>query len=179
MVCPRCVATVRDVFSDVDVAVDSIQLGEVVLRSELPTDKKARLKEALLANGFEFLQDHNSQIISQIKTLVIQQIHHNKDALKVNFSSYLAKELGVEYTSLSRLFSTIEGVTIEKFILKQKIEKVKELMFYDEMTLSEISFDMGYSSVAHLSSQFKKETGMSPSAFKKLNQSDRNSLDSI
>jgi len=179
MVCPRCIDSVKEIFNKINVDTNSVELGEVKVPSEITDEQKMQLEEQLTARGFELLQNQKSKIIGQIKAIIIEQIHHTKEALNVNFSTLIAERLNHDYTGLSKLFSQVEGVTIEKFILKQKIEKVKELIVYNELNLSEIAFQLNYSSVAHLSSQFKKETGMTPSAFKKLERRDRNSLDSI
>ena len=179
MVCPRCIDSVGEIFNDLNVAVKSVVLGEVTLVEELSQKRLLSLAEQLETKGFELLEDQNSQLIGKIKTLIIEQIHHSKERMLVNFSTFLAGQLHHDYSSLSRLFSSVEGITIEKFILKQKIEKVKELIFYNELSLSEIAHQMNYSSVAHLSSQFKKETGMTPSDFKKMQSGGRQSLDKI
>lgn len=179
MVCPRCIDTVRDIFIGQGIAIANIRLGEVVLAEEINESQKTELAEKLKSRGFELLQDNKSKLIGQIKSIIIEQIHYNDERLKVNFSTLLSEKLNHEYSSLSRLFSSVESITIEKFILKQKIEKVKELISYDELTLSEISFQMGYSSVAHLSAQFKKETGMTTTEFKKMKSLDRKTLDEL
>jgi AraC-like DNA-binding protein len=179
MVCPRCIDAVKEMFDEMKVEVTSIQLGEVLLTESLSKTQKSELSEKLSFKGFELLEDKNAKLISSIKTIIVEQIFHKEETLSVNFSELLSEKLSCEYSSLSRLFSSTEGVTIEKYILKQKIERVKELIFYKEQTLSEIAYSVGYSSVAHLSTQFKKETGMSPSEFKKLKDSNRNALDSI
>ena len=133
----------------------------------------------LAEKGFELLDDKDSRIINQIKAIIIEQIHHQEQPIGKNFSTLLSEKLHYDYAHLSRLFSAVEGKTIERFIMTQKIEKVKELLTYDELSLSEIAYDMGYSSTAHLSGQFKKVTGMSPTAFKKLHQQTRTSLDKL
>lgn len=179
MVCPRCIDAVRDIYKDLDIAITHIQLGKVVSKSEINYTVKSKLSALLIERGFEILQDKNHKIIEQIKTIIVEQIHHSNELLSDNFSIHLSKKLNQEYTSLSRLFSSSVGITIERFILKQKIEHVKELLFYKAYTLSEIAVQMNYSSVAHLSSQFKKETGMSPSAFKKLKEPSHQALDSL
>ncbi|NQX99270.1 MAG: helix-turn-helix transcriptional regulator, partial [Flavobacteriales bacterium] len=168
MVCPRCISTVGEIFNTQNIKVNAIQLGEVSTSVKINELQKSKLKSSLLKNGFELLEDNKSKLIGQIKSIIVDQIHHQSENLKVNFSTLLAENLHHEYTSLSKLFSSVEGVTIERFILKQKVEKVKELLFYNQLSLSEIAFQMNYSSVAHLSSQFKKETGMTPSKFKKI-----------
>ncbi len=179
MVCPRCIDTVKDIFDNLGIETTSIELGEVNTPVNITGDQKTQLEKLLAARGFELLQDQKSKLIGQIKAIIIDQIHHNKEALNVNFSTLISDKLNQEYSSLSRLFSSVEGITIERFILKQKIERVKELIFYNELTLSEISHQMDYSSVAHLSAQFKKETGMTPTAFKQMRNSGRQSLDQL
>lgn len=179
MVCPRCIDTVREIFNDFDIEISSIELGEITTSHKISTSQKSELKEKLPLRGFELLEDNKSKLISQIKSIIVAQIHHSEEVLTVNFSSLLADELNHEYSSLSRLFSSVEGITIERFIVKQRIERVKEFIIYNELTFSEIAFRMNYSSVAHLSAQFKKEIGMTPSQFKKLKKQDRQSLDTI
>jgi AraC-like DNA-binding protein len=125
------------------------------------------------------LEDRNAILVDKVKSTIIEHIHYNKGELKVNFSTVLSETLDQDYTKLSKLFSNAEGITIEKFINKQKIEKVKELIEYNELNLSEIAFHLNYSSLAHLSSQFKKETGMTPSTYKKLEHKERNTLDAL
>ena len=178
MVCPRCIDTVGHIFEQLDLQPTNIKLGEVTLDAPLTREQKNKLAALLNPRGFELLEDQKSKRISQIKSIIIEQVHHNKDPLEINFSLLISERLHQEYSSLSKLFSSVEGITIEKFILKQKVEKVKELLIYKEMTLSQIAYQLGYSSVAHLSAQFKKETGMTPSQFKKL-RSDRKPIDSI
>ena len=178
MVCPRCIEAVSQILERLDFPFTTIELGEVTLEAALTQEQKEQLAARLEDRGFELLEDKKTRQISQIKSIIIQQIHHRETPLEVNFSTLISNNLHQEYSSLSKLFSSVEGITIEKFILKQKIEKVKELLFYDEMALSQIAYQLGYSSVAHLSAQFKKETGMSPSHFKKL-KSRRKPLDSI
>ncbi len=179
MVCPRCIDTVRDILAELQIEAISIQLGKVDTAKEISNQQKNDLEKELSQRGFELLQDNKSQLISQIKLLVIEQIHYGSDKQKVNFSTIISDKLNHEYSSLSRLFSSVEGITIERFILKQKIERAKELIFYKQLTLSEIAFQMDYSSVAHLSAQFKKETGMTPSGFKKMRDPGHQSLDAL
>lgn len=157
----------------------SVTLGMVELKNE-PTEAQLQLlAEGLQQLGFELLDDARKKLIAKLKTIVIGQIHHGADERKYNFSQILSSKLHKEYSYLSRLFSEVEGITIEKYIINQKVEKVKELLVYDELSLSEIAFRMGYSSVAHLSSQFKKVTGLTPSYFKKLGGIHRKALDHI
>jgi len=179
MVCPRCIETVRGIFDELEVETQSIALGEVKINQSLTSTQLKELSHRLLNYGFELLEDQKSKLINQIKSVIVDQIHHQKESMNINFSSLLADRLNHEYTSLSKLFSSVEGITIEKYILKQKVEKVKELLFYDELTLTDIAYRMNYSSVAHLSNQFKKETGMTPSAFKGLRKPGHQSLDNF
>lgn len=179
MVCNRCIEAVTEEFARARIPIESITLGEVVLENELTQKQHSNLEKSLAERGFELLKDQKSKLIDQIKSIIIQQIHHNSKPLNVNFSTLIAEKLNQEYTSLSKLFSFVEGITIEKYILKQKVERVKELIIYNELTLSEIAHHMSYSSVAHLSSQFKKETGMTPSEFKKGRSPHRKPLDGI
>ena len=179
MVCPRCIDTVQDIFKTLNIVINTINLGEVTTPVILSISQKTELETALLKRGFELLKDNKSKLIAQIKSIVIDWIHHKSDNLKINFSTLLSEELNHEYTSLSKLFSSIEGITIERFILKQKVEKIKELLFYNQLTLAEIAFQMNYSSAAYLSSQFKKETGMTPSEFRKIKTTSHRSLDSF
>lgn len=179
MVCPRCIDAVRKSLEDSEIPFDSIDLGKVSLKSSLTSHQKSMLSQSLVSKGFELLESKTSALISQIKTLVIEQIHHSDQRLGENFSSFLTEKLAQEYGYLSRLFSQVEGITIEKYITRQKIERVKEFLFYDQLSLSEIAFKLNYSSVAYLSSQFKKETGMTPSEFKKNHIGERTSLDQI
>lgn len=179
MVCPRCIDTVQKLLDDLGIEATSIKLGEVITKRKINAQEKAQLQPKLIAHGFELLQDHKSALIGKIKSLLIEQIHYAKGNLNINFSTLLSDKLNHDYSYLSRLFSSVEGITIERFIMRQKIERVKELIFYDELTLSEIAFQMNYSSTAHLSAQFKKETGMTPTQFKKERKPGRQSLDAI
>lgn len=179
MVCPRCIVAVKGVLNELSIDYVQIELGEVSLSKELSPSQHTEFSNKLKTLGFELLESSKSTIISQMKTLIVEQIHHKKDPLQVNFSTFLSDQLHHEYGYLSRLFSSVEGITIEKFITRQKIERVKELLFYKELTLSEIAFQMNYSSVAHLSAQFKKETGMTPTAFKKSKKPGHTSLDAL
>ncbi|MCH7534288.1 MAG: helix-turn-helix transcriptional regulator [Bacteroidetes bacterium] len=179
MVCPRCIESVKDVFDELSIETHSIKLGEVLTSVNVSSNQKDELEKKLSDKGFELLEDNKAKIISQIKSIIIDQIHHNNDSLNINFSALIAGKLHQEYTRLSKLFSSVEGITIERFIMNQKIERVKEFLFYDELTLSEIAFKMQYSSVAHLSSQFKKETGMTPTEFRKMKKPGHKALDNL
>lgn len=178
MVCPRCIEAVSEIFSGEKLDA-KVELGKVSLGQSIDDSQKEKLAHLLQQRGFELLEPGKSAQISQIKTLIVELVHQKDNSLHENLSTYLSEKLNQEYTGLSKLFSSVEGITIERFYTLQKIEKVKEYLFYDELSLSEIAFQMGYSSVAYLSSQFKKETGMTPSEFKKNGQAKRRCLDGI
>lgn len=179
MVCPRCIQSVRNILDELQIGVIDIQLGRVLLQNRLTKEEKITLGHALEKVGFDLLDDRTTQLINQIKSLIIKEIHYNKEHSRENISSILSDRLHYDYSYLSRLFSSVEGRTIENFVIAQKIEKVKELLFYDQLTLEEIAFQLQYSSGAHLSSQFKKVTGMTPSQFKKQRVEKRKSLDAL
>ena len=179
MVCNRCIAAVKSLSTELGLSFNSVQLGEIIVGKELNNKQTAVLKERLGQLGFELLDDNKKKIIEQIKKLVIEQVHYEKTDGRYNFSDLLSSSLHKDYSYLSKLFSEVEGTTIEKYLINQKIEKVKELLVYDELNLSEIAFQLGYSSVAHLSAQFKKVTGLTPSQIKKTGVSHRKSLDNI
>lgn len=166
MVCPRCMKAVEQILHSVKARPVKIQLGEVLLQETLSATQLESVAAQLKQLGFELLDDARKQLIEKIKAIIIDHIHYTEDE-KFIFSEVLSKELHKEYSILSKLFSETEGITIEQFVILQKIEKVKELLAYNEMNLNEISFKLGYSSVAHLSAQFKKVTGQTPTQFKK------------
>lgn len=168
MVCDRCKLVVENELVKMDLHPVKVNFGYVQLQeSGLSEEKKAALAQRLESFGFELLDDTKLRIIEKIKNCIIAKIHHSKVLdLKVNWSKLIAAELNQDYSSLSALFSSFEGITIQQYIIRQKIEKAKEFLFYDELSLSEISYRLGYSSVQHLSSQFKRITGETPSEFK-------------
>lgn len=179
MVCQRCVKVVKDELQKLGYETSDVTLGEANIKSDRKPDLNV-IKKVLVENGFDLVDDKNSKIIEKIKVLIINKIHHqNDDVEKFSFSKYLASEIRMNYSQLSSIFSSMEGITIEKFIIKQKIEKVKELLTYDELTLSEIAYKLGYSSVQHLSNQFRQITGLNPSYFKKLKEKRRKPLDNL
>lgn len=180
MVCQRCILAVKNLLQDLRLPYTNVQLGEVELVEELSDEQKRALQNGMQKLGFELLDDARRRIIEKIKTIIINQIHYNADSdQRYNLSDVLAAQLHKDYSCLSHLFSEVEGITIERYNINQKIEKAKELLVYDESTLSEIAFQLGYSSVAHLSAQFKKVTGLSPSHFKKSGASHRKTLDAV
>lgn len=179
MVCNRCIMVVQLVFESLGSPPVRISLGEVETANPISNDKLDKLRKTLVGYGFELIDDTKSQLIEKIKNVVVQSIHHNHEDLKVNYSEYIESNLNRDYAYLSSLFSEVEGTTIEKYIINQKIERVKELLVYDELTLSEIADQMGYSNVAYLSNQFKKVTGLTPSHFKQVKENKRKPLDQI
>jgi AraC-like DNA-binding protein len=179
MVCPRCLEAVRNSLDEIHLVYDNLELGRVFLSEALTPIQKEALSTSLSQKGFELLESKSSALISQIKTLIIEQIHLEGQVMEVNFSTFLKEKLDQEYSSMSRLFSQVEGITIEKYITCVKIERVKELLFYNQLSLSQIAFKLHYSSVAYLSSQFKKEAGMTPSEFKRNHSGTRKSLDQV
>jgi YesN/AraC family two-component response regulator len=157
----------------------SVELGEVELSRELTETEKQAISNRFVELGFELIDDKKSRIIERVKTLVVELVHHSEENLNVNLSDFLTQHIPLEYNYLSNLFSEIEGTTIEKFYIAQKIERVKELLVYDELSLSEIAHRMGYSSVAYLSAQFKKVVGLTPSHFKNVKDLKRRALDQL
>ena len=157
----------------------SVELGEVELVEEPNADALQQLDKSLRQLGFEIIDDRKSRIIEQVKTAVISLIHYNQNQQNLNLSVYLAQQLNYDYGYLSNLFSEVEGSTIEKYFIAQKTEKVKELMMYDELTLSQIADQLGYSSVAHLSAQFKKQTGLTPTFYRSLKQNQRRNIEEL
>lgn len=180
MVCDRCKMVVRQELEKLGVEPLTVELGQVSLRQPPDDELLEQLRSALENVGFELLDDKKSQVINQVKNLIIELVHYGKaKGLKVNYSHFLAQEIGRDYSYLSNLFSEVEGTTIEQFIIHQKIERVKELLVYGEHNISEIANELGYSSVAHLSNQFKKVTGLTPSHFKTMGQQKRKPLDQV
>lgn len=179
MVCKRCIAAVEHVMLQHGLDVKSITLGEVVIDDKYIEEKKERIKQDLEALGFEWIDDKRERLVEAVKNLIVELIQDKNNDLSVNLSDYLSQHLHYEYTTISSLFSEVQGMTIEKYYIAQKIEKVKELLFYDELSLSEIADRLHYSSVAHLSNQFKKVTGMTPSQFKLQKPPIRKALDEL
>jgi AraC-like DNA-binding protein len=180
MVCNRCIRVVREEMERAGYGVADIELGRVEILHEDEEIDRENIARVLEENGFELLEDKNKKLVDVVKTAIISKIHHGDIAdEKIVWSEYLAEKTGHDYKYLSRLFSTLEGVTIEHYVILQKVEKVKELIVYNDLSLSEIAWKLGYSSVAHLSGQFKSITGMTPSAFKDLGVHHRQPLDSV
>ena len=168
MVCNRRILVVQQELDKLQINSRNVTLGEVETTTELPKEKVEQLSQNLSALGFELLDNSKQQLIEKIKNIILKQVHHTQEENNHNYSEILSKALHKDYSYLSSLFSEVEGLTIEKYLINQKIEKVKEFIIYDQLSLSEIAYKLGYSSVAHLSNQFKKVTGLTPSHFKKL-----------
>lgn len=180
MVCPRCIKAVETTLSKMNIVYSDIKLGEVNLNKPLSPIDKNILSGNLETQGFELLDDKKSQLIEKIKNTIIQIVHHQEDPHKIgHLSDQLPHLLGYSYSYLSSFFSEMEGITIEKYLILQKIEKAKELLSYSELNVSEISYQLNYSSSQHLSRQFKSITGMSPSEFSKEKSTERKPLNDI
>lgn len=179
MVCHRCILAVEQEAKISNLEIHSLQLGELKLKTPPSESNLSQFKKNLNDLGFEILDNSKQKLIEQIKIIIIEYIQKDKDYTHLNFSQILTNKINKDYSFLSNLFSTVEGITIEKYLIHQKIEKAKELLIYNELSLSEIAFKLHYSSVAHLSSQFKKITGLTPSHFKNLGINKRLALDKV
>lgn len=179
MVCPRCIASVEQLLQKNKMPANYVRLGEVELLNKPGELELTRFAADLKQAGFELLDDRRMQLIEEIKKLLIQKIQSGSIEEHFSISKFLSKKIFKDYSSVSRLFSEVEGVTIEQFFILQKIEKIKEWLIYDELTLSDIAFNLGYSSPQHLSGQFKKFTGMTPSQFKKMGAIQRKPIDKV
>ncbi|WP_326936030.1 helix-turn-helix domain-containing protein [Flavobacterium sp. PL11] len=179
MVSNRCKIAVKEELKKLNLHFMVVNLGEVEIMENLTTDQRQVLKAALLDSGLELMDDKKSMMIEKIKNVIIEMVHYSTEPLKINFSEHLSQKLNHDYTYLSNLFSEVQGTTIEQFIISHKTERIKELIIYGELNITEIAWKMNYSSVAHLSSQFKKVTGLSPSHFKQLKDKRRNPIEDI
>ncbi len=166
MVCNRCIMVVKAELEKLGFMPLSVELGNVSFKEEISKDDRALINNQIKSYGFELLEDRKTQIAEQIKTTIINLVHYSAEPLKMNLSTYLSDQLNLEYSNLSAVFSEVEHQTIEKYFISQKIERVKEMITYGEFTLSEIAHQLNYSSIAHLSAQFKKVTGSNPSQYK-------------
>jgi AraC-like DNA-binding protein len=179
MVCIRCKMVVKSELDKLGLHYTRIELGEVEVQDKMSAQQLNELNVALKKSGLEIMDDKKSMLIERIKTVIIELVHYSNEELKINLSDFLSEKLNHDYTYLANLFSEVVGTTIEKFFLTHKIERVKELLVYDEMNLTEIADKLNYSSVAHLSNQFKKITGLTPSHFKKLRHKRRIMLENV
>ena len=179
MVCNRCILVVQNELDKLGIEATNIKLGEITLKKDLTTKEREELENVLDPLGFQVIDDKKSRMIEKIKNVILDLVHHQDNDAKTNLSDVLSDALHHDYNYLSNLFSDIEGTTIEKYFIAQKVEKIKELLVYDELSLSEIADRMNYSSVAYLSNQFKKVTGLTPSHFKQIREDKRKPLDKV
>jgi len=168
MVSNRCKMAVKEELKKLGLHYIVVDLGEIEIMEDITMEQKEKFTKGLLNSGLELIDDKRSVLIGKIKNVIIEMIHHSDELIKINFSIFLSDKLHHDYTYLANLFSEVQGITIEHFIINHKIERIKELIIYDELNITEIAHKMNYSSVSHLSNQFKKVTGLSPSHFKKL-----------
>lgn len=179
MVSNRCKLAVKSELKKLGLHFIVIDLGEVEIMEKISFEKRELLKKGLLHSGLELMDDKKAILIEKIKNIIIDMVHHTEQNIKVNFSDFLSEKLHHNYTYLANLFSEVQGTTIEHFIISHKIERIKELIIYGEHNITEIAWKMGYSSVAHLSTQFKKVTGLSPTHFKQMKDKRRNPIEEI
>jgi len=179
MVSLRCKMMVKDELTKLGLKYIAVDLGSVEVMEEMTPKNRDLLKQNLLLSGLELLDDKRSILIEKIKNVITEMIHHSDEIPKINYSDYISQKLDYDYTYLANIFSEVQGITIQQFIITNKIERVKELLLYDELSLTEISYKLHYSSVAHLSTQFKKVTGLSPSFYKQLKQKRKENLENV
>ena len=179
MVSVRCKMAVKNALKSLGLHFVMVDLGEVDIMENISPEQREKLQVALLDSGLELMDDKRAVLIEKIKNTIIEMVHHSDELIKTNFSEFLGDKLNHDYTYLANLFSEVQGSTIEQFIISHKIERIKELIIYDELNITEIAWKMNYSSVAHLSNQFKKVTGLSPSHFKKMKEKRRNPIEEI
>jgi AraC-like DNA-binding protein len=179
MVSARCKMAVKEELKKLGLHFVVVDLGEVEVMEDLSADQRSELKIGLLNSGLELMDDKRAMLIERINNVITEMIHHSDEAPKTNYSDYIAEKLDYDYTYLSNLFSEVKGITIQQFIIINKIEKAKELLLYDELNLTEISYKLHYSSVAHLSNQFKKVTGLTPSDYKKIKDKKRRPIEEL
>ncbi|MEO5674242.1 MAG: AraC family transcriptional regulator [Chitinophagales bacterium] len=179
MVSLRCKMMVQEELKQLGLRYVAVDLGTVEIMEDITPEKHAMLKSSLMKSGLELLDDKKAILIEKIKNVVIEMIHYSDEVPDLNYSEYISDKLNYDYTYLSNIFSEVRGITIQQFIILNKIERVKELLIYDELNLTEISYKLHYSSVAHLSNQFKKVTGLTPSFFKSLKNKRRNTLENM
>ncbi len=179
MVCIRCKMVVKDELTKLGLHFSTVELGEADIKENITPEQRYQLKTGLLKSGLELMDDKKSILIEKIKNIIIELVHYSEEPLVINFSAYLSDKLQYDYTYLANLFSEVQGTTIEKFMIVHKIERVKELLVYDELNLTEIAYLMHYSSVAHLSTQFKKITGLTTTHFKQLKHKRRSMLEDV
>lgn len=180
MVCSRCIQVVENLLQEQNLAYQSVQMGAAVLMSPATSEEISGLRKALEKEGFQLLDDERARLIERVKNIIIQLVHQQERVtLPIKLSVMLEEQTGFDYPYLSNLFSETEGITVEKYLITQRVERAKELLAYDELSLGQIADKLGYSSTAHLSAQFKKVTGMTPSKFKQMASDLRKPLDKL
>jgi AraC-like DNA-binding protein len=179
MLSTRCKIVVKDILKSLDLHFVIVDLGEVEIMEDLDNDQLEELKLALLRADLELMDKKKAILIERIKNTIVEMVHHSNEGIKINFSNFLSEKLHHDYTYMANLFSEVQGSTIEQFMIAHKVERIKELIIYGELNITEIAWKMNYSSVAHLSNQFKKMTGLSPSHFKQLKDKTRRVLEDI
>lgn len=179
MVSLRCKMVVKEALEKLGLRYIILELGSVEIMGDLTNNQRKELHQTLLKSGLELMDDRKAVLIEKIKNIIIEMVHYTDELPKVNYSDYLSEKVGLDYTHISKVFSEVKGITIEHFIIAHKIERVKELLLYDELNLTQISYMMNYSSVAHLSKQFKKVTGLTPRFFKQLKDKKRIALENV
>lgn len=179
MVCSRCKMVVKSELEKFGLHPLFVELGEVEIAEDINKEQEGKLNERLLSLGFELIDDKRSRVVEKIKNLIVDLVHSKDNSLQTNLSDYIVAAIGQDYSYISNLFSQVESTTIEQYYILQKIERVKELLVYDEMSLSEIAFQLNYSSTSHLSKQFKKVTGLTVTYFKNLKEKKRNPLENL
>lgn len=179
MVSLRCKLLVKEELKKLGLKYVSVELGVVEIMEDISAEQKDQLKVNLLVSGLELLEDNRSILIEKIKNVIIEMVHYSDEVPKVNYSDHISEKLGYDYTYLANTFSEVKGITIQQFIILHKVERVKELLIYDELTLSEIAYKLHYSSGAHLSTQFKKITGLTPTYYKQLKEKRKGNLEDL
>ena len=179
MVSNRCKMAVKEALKSLGLHFVLVDLGEIDIMENISTEQRQKLQELLNISGLELMDDKKAVLIEKIKNVIIDIVHYSSELPSINFSDYISEKLNLDYTYLSNIFSEVQGTTIQQFLIVHKIERVKELLMYNEMNLTEISYHMQYSSVAHLSNQFKKITGLSASEFQKLKHKTRKPIEEI
>jgi AraC-like DNA-binding protein len=179
MVSARCKMAVKEELKKLGLHFIIVDLGEVEIMENISVEQREQLKIGLLNSGLELMDDKRAVLIEKIKNTIIEMVHHTDEMIKINFSDFISEKLNLDYTYLANLFSEVQGTTISQFMIAHKIERIKELIIYDELNITEIAWKMNYSSVAHLSNQFKKVTGLSPSHFKQLRDKRRRPIEEI
>ena len=179
MVSNRCKMVVKEVLREFGLHFIVVDLGEVEIMENISSEQRELLKKELLSSGLELMDDKKAILIEKIKNTIVEMVHHSDEVIKVNFSDYLSKKLNHDYTYMANLFSEVQGTTIEHFIISHKVERIKELIIYDELNMTQIAWKMNYSSVAHLSNQFKKITGLTPTNYKLLKGKRRSLIENV